>query len=419
MSPPRSDFDSDGTEGGAARSRPRLMRPGGFPGRLPAIDPRLVDGLIALALAALIAVQFAWGDQPGPEADVVNLITGPMLALPLAWRRRAPLAMICAFALIAVTNEALGGGIFSFPDGEGGDSAHPPIASLLTGAVAFYSLGAYADERRAAIGVAFGLVALWVTVFVSAQVDFGSFFFSTMLAVAPWLVGRNFRARNLRLAAAQREQEQRARLAASNERARIAREFHDVVAHSVGVIVVQAEGARRVLERDPERAREALESIERTGRKALAEMRRSLGVLRLENGDAALEPQPGLNDLDALVRQARQSGLTVEVTVEGERRTLPQGVDLSAYRIVQEALTNTIKHAGQVPTRIAVRYGEDQLELEISDDGPGPPGEADDRGSGHGLVGMRERAALYGGELRAGPRPEGGFVVRARIPLTT
>jgi signal transduction histidine kinase len=390
------------------------MRSANVIDRLRALDPRVADGLIAVALAVLIELQFILGDQPGPEADAVNLIGGLALTLPLAWRRRAPLAMICVFLAAGVINEVLDGGLFSFPaDGHG---EIPPFATLVTGVVAFYSLGAHAGERDARAGLALGLAALWAIVVVSGQVDFGSFFFSTALALIPWLVGRNLRARAMRLAAAEREQEQRTRLALSHERARIAREFHDVVAHSVGVMVIQAEGARRVLDRDPERAREALDSIEHTGRTALDEMRRSLGVLRRDDPEPELEPQPGLHDLDRLLDQAREGGLEVDVEMEGEPRELPQGVDLSAYRIVQEALTNAIKHAGPVRTRVTVRYGEDELELEVSDDGPGPSanGEA---GSGHGLVGMRERIASHGGELRTGPGAEGGFVVHASLPL--
>jgi signal transduction histidine kinase len=383
--------------------------------RLRGIDPRIADVLIALGLAILIELQFILGDQPGQEADAVNLIGGLALTAPLAWRRRAPLAMISVFVVAGLANEALGGGLFSFPDGGHGEV--PPFATLVTGVVAFYSLGAHANDRDARVGLALGLAGLWATVVVSGQVDFGSYFFSTALAVTPWLVGRVTRARNIRLAAAEREQEQRTRLALSDERTRIAREFHDVVAHSVGVMVVQAEGARRVLERDPERAREALVSIEQTGRTALTEMRRSLGVLRRDDADPALEPQPGMDDLGRLLEQAREGGLTVEVAVEGEPKPLPQGVDLSAYRIVQEALTNTIKHAARAHTQITVRYGERDLELEVSDDGPGPSANGEG-GSGHGLVGMRERIAAHGGELRTGPGPEGGFVVRASLPLS-
>jgi signal transduction histidine kinase len=262
-------------------------------------------------------------------------------------------------------------------------------------------------------------------VIVSGSIDFESFFFSTALAVTPWLVGRNVRARRFRLAAAEREQEQRTRLAVGDERTRIARELHDVVAHSVGVIVVQAQGARRVFDRDPERAREALGSIEQTARKALTEMRRSLGVLRDEERSTLLEPQPGIDDLEALLEQAREGGLTVELAVEGEPRTLPTSVDLSAYRILQEALTNTIKHAGCAPggrgrdvrSRVTVHYGERELELEVSDNGPGPSVNGAERSPGHGLVGMRERVASLGGELHVGSSPEGGFVIRASLPF--
>jgi signal transduction histidine kinase len=392
-----------------------LMSSVGTIDRLRALDPRILDGLIALGFAVLIELQFIFGDQPGQEADAVNLIGGLALTAPLAWRRRAPVAMICAFVVTGVANEALGGGLFSFP-ASGGHGEIPPFATLLTGAVAFHALGDHAEDRQARVGLALGLAGLWAIVIVSGQVDFGSLFFSTALAVTPWLVGRVTRARNLRLAAAEREQEQRMRLALSDERARIAREFHDVVAHSVGVMVVQAQGARRVLDRDPGRAREALESIEQTGRTALADMRRSLGVLRSDDAVPALEPQPGLDDLDRLLDQAREGGLTVDVAVEGEARSLPQGVDLSAYRIVQEALTNTIKHAGPVRSQVTVRYGERELEVEVSDDGPGLSANGGSE-SGHGLVGMRERIASHGGELRTGPGPDGGFIVRASLPL--
>jgi signal transduction histidine kinase len=391
------------------------VRPLALIDRIRALDPRLIDALIALALAALVGVQFGFREQPGPEADVVNLITGPLLALTLVWRRRAPLAMIFAFAVVTVTNEALGGGIFSFPESGGADEA-PPFASLLTAGVAFYSLGAHADEREATIGFLVGVIAFWITVFITGDVDFESFFFSTTLAVAPWLFGRIVRARHLRLVTAEREQEQRARIAVGEERARIARELHDVVAHSVGVIVVQAEGARRVFDRDPERAREALESIERTARTALADMRRSLGVLRREDDERALAPQPGVDDLTGLIEEARAGGVTVELAVEGEPVPLPQAIDLSTYRIVQEALTNVIKHAGAARALVTVRYLDDELEVEVADDGAGPPAHAADS-SGLGIVGMRERVEAHGGRLHTGARRDRGFVVRASLPL--
>jgi signal transduction histidine kinase len=181
----------------------------------------------------------------------------------------------------------------------------------------------------------------------------------------------------------------------------------------VGVMTVQAGAARLLLEHEPGRAREPLLAVEQAGREALAELRRLLGMLRRDEHDAGLRPQPGLADLDELVAQARGAGLPVELVIEGARVALPAGVDLAAYRIVQEGLTNTRKHAGPARAGVVVRYRPDAIELEISDDGRlGANG-----GGGHGLVGMRERVALYGGRLDAGPGPDGGFTVRAQLPL--
>jgi signal transduction histidine kinase len=198
------------------------------------------------------------------------------------------------------------------------------------------------------------------------------------------------------------------------ERARIARELHDVVAHSVSVMTVQTGAVRRLLTPDQERERETLLAVERTGREALNEMRRLLGMLRATDEAEGLAPQPSLRQLDTLVEQVREAGLPVELKVEGAPVDLPPGLDLSAYRIVQEALTNALKHAGPARATVAVRYGPDELELEIADDGRGA---ANGTGTGGGLVGMRERAALVGGRLEAGPRNGGGYAVRARLPL--
>jgi signal transduction histidine kinase len=382
--------------------------------RSRALASGTVDWGIALAFAVALEVELVvHGDVDGPAW--LNALAALVLTLPLRWRRMAPVAVVLAYAGTAVLQEVAGAGLFA---GE-----PPPVTALLAGVVAFYSLGAYAsDDRVAAIGALAGLGGLWMTVLVSGEIDVQGFVFPAGLVVAaPVLAGRVQSARlqretTLREFNAQlkREQEQRERLAASDERARIARELHDVVAHSVGVMVVQAQGARNVLDRDPERARAALQSIEDTGRGALGDVRRALGVLREPGGGAALAPQPGVEDLDALVDQARGTGLDVAVEVEGVSRPLPTGVGLSAYRIVQEALTNTIKHAGAAHVTIAIRYGERELGLEIIDDGS-QHGNGD--GAGHGLVGMRERVALYGGDLSAGPRRAGGFAVQARIPI--
>ena len=208
--------------------------------------------------------------------------------------------------------------------------------------------------------------------------------------------------------------QEEAREAVAEERARIARELHDVVAHSVTVMTVQAGAVRRLLTPEQEREREALLTVEQTGRQTLTEMRRLLGVLREEGETAALAPQPGLGTLGSLVDQVRGAGLPVELTYEGEQMTLPPGVDLSAYRIVQEALTNTLQHAGPAHAWVAVRYGTDEVEVEVANDGR----TENDGGQGHGLAGMRERVALCGGALTAGPRPGGGYTISARLPVT-
>jgi len=386
------------------------------PERWRTLDPRVLDGLLALVLTVALQLQLALGGDP--RATVVTVLGGLALTLPLAWRRRAPLAVVVTYGAVAALQSALGGGIF---DGE-----PPLVAALVTGAIAFYSLGAHAGERAALTGLALGVLGLWTTVVVSDHNDLASYLFSAgLVALSPWLAGRTSRARMLRAEALEREREGRARNAVSEERQRIARELHDVVAHGLVVMVVQAQGARRILDQDPERARAALQAIEHTGQTALAEMRRSLGVLREERAPADLAPQPTLHDLDELLAEMGRAGLVVDLRIEGEPRALVEGVDRSAYRIVQEALTNTVKHAGLVPTRVTVSYGSDELRLEIADEGPGaPPGAGVARAghdsaphSGHGLVGMRERVRLYGGELEACSDNGHGFVVRARIPL--
>jgi len=202
----------------------------------------------------------------------------------------------------------------------------------------------------------------------------------------------------------------------AEERQRIARELHDVVAHAISVIVVQARGGRRLLDTEPAEARGAFDTIEGTGQQVLGEMRRLLGLLRESEDQLALAPQPSLVRIDDLVEQVRDAGLPVELAIEGEPTELPPGIDLSAYRIVQEALTNALKHAGPATARVTLRYGEDSLELEIADDGSGS---AAGNGGGHGLVGIKERVAMLGGEVEAGGRVAGGYTVRARLPYAS
>jgi signal transduction histidine kinase len=214
---------------------------------------------------------------------------------------------------------------------------------------------------------------------------------------------------------AELEREEQARLAVAEERARIARELHDVVGHSVSVMTVQASAVRRLLEPDQEQEREALLVVEQTGREALAEMRRMVGVLRRPDEAPALAPQPSLEHIEKLVAHTRETGLPVELRIEGNPTPLPAGIDTTAYRIVQEALTNAVKHARAGKAEVVVRYANGTVELTVSDDGRGG---GDGGGSGHGLVGMRERVSVYGGELEAGPQAGGGFRLRATLPVT-
>jgi len=248
-------------------------------------------------------------------------------------------------------------------------------------------------------------------------------------ALLAWVLGDSMRYRRAyyasledRAARLEAERDAQAQVAAAAERARIARELHDVIAHNVSVMVVQADGASYAMDNDPARAREALAAISATGRQALAEMRRLLGVLRREGGGANSEraPQPGIGELGELLDQARGAGLPVSFTVEGDPQPLPGGVALAAYRIVQESLTNTRKHAGPVVSAsVVLRYSPDTVVLTISDDGWGDLGGTALPGApGHGLTGMRERVAMYGGSVTAGPRPGGGFEVEATLPLT-
>jgi signal transduction histidine kinase len=252
--------------------------------------------------------------------------------------------------------------------------------------------------------------------------------FVTVVFGGAWLLGRALRGRGLhaeqlaqRAAQLEAEQQAQARAAVAAERARIARELHDVIAHSVSVMVIQAGAAEQLLEQTPERARGPLEAVQDTGRQTIVELRRLLGILREDGQGLSLTPQPGLAGLDLLLEEMRQAGLLVQLRVEGRPWPLPPGADLAAYRIIQEALTNALRHAGPAQAEVIVRYQDHAVELEILDDGQGPH-DGSDEGTGHGLVGMRERVALYGGTLQAGPRAPTtgtagtGYAVRVWLP---
>ncbi len=295
--------------------------------------------------------------------------------------------------------------------------------------VAIYSLGAHVDRPRsvlhgaAVVGTAMLVVIVGVLVPHESlpwyQIPANGVLFGTM-----WILGDNLRTRRAYLreveekaANAQEHREIEARRAVEDERGRIARELHDVVAHSMSVMVVQAGAARRVIDHDPERAAEALGAIEVTGRESLTEMRRILGVLRSDDDEAELAPAPSLDDFSKLVHKCGEAGLPVELVVEGEARRLPAGLELSAYRIVQESLTNSLKHAGPARATVRLHYLDDALEVEVADNGRGAAASLSSSGSGQGIVGMRERVEAFGGSLRTGPRPGGGFAVTALLPV--
>jgi signal transduction histidine kinase len=296
---------------------------------------------------------------------------------------------------------------------------------VITIAMATYSVASLCERVHAVVGLVAMLTLVWIDVVVSSHSDTSDFLFTGLLVGGPWLVGRIVEAR-VKLAAElsdkadrlEREQEKQAELAVTQERSRIARELHDVVAHNVSVMVVQAAAARRMIDHDPARAAEALGSVEKTGREALKEMRRMVAMLGQADEELALAPQPSVAELDWLIERAPEAGLDVDLTIEGEKKRLESSVDLSAFRIVQEALRNTLKHAGPARARVTLRYGEHDVEVDVSDDGRGiaPPGGVNGL-PGHGLVGMRERVAMLGGEIEAGYRKDGGFGVHAKLPL--
>jgi signal transduction histidine kinase len=394
-----------------------------WPGWMRGWPAPVVDGLLA-AGAGWLAVASALGDAKRgahlPKLGVVLLVA----LVPALWvRRRWPAVTLAMVAGIQA-------GLFAL--------RVQPSANFLVEMAAPYSVALYGSRRVQRVSaVAAGVVvaALALPLGLLRPSDRGALVGLLVGGVVAWLVGNTIRERRGRVvdledraARLERERELEARRAVAEERLRIARELHDVVAHNLSVVVVQAQAAQRTLDRDIERARAVVASIEGTGREALDEMRQLLGVLRSaapgDPEDGEFGPQPGLARLDELVEQVRAAGLPVTLRVEGTERPLGAAADLSAFRIVQEALTNTLKHAGPARAEVVVSYCERDLELTVSDDGRGSAAALGrDRGgaglpsSGHGLVGMRERVALFDGELSAGPRPGGGYQVRARLPL--
>jgi signal transduction histidine kinase len=375
-------------------------------------DPRLqraADALIALAIfvgsVADIYTRRAQSGWGGPKA--LSLFAALLISAPLLWRSRYPIA---ALAIVFC------GGLIDVASVAPRQAGFEPFVAMV---VVYYSVGAHVPDRRSVYAYVGSLIVGAVPAAALGELP-GNIVPTIVWTFAAWLVGRiirSWRGRALALERANRElEEQRelqAQAAVAVERSRIARELHDVIAHNVSMIVVQAGAAARVLEGSQQHVRAALETIETTGRATVDEMRRLLGVLRESDDGLALAPQPGLAELPELVAGVRDAGLAVELRVEGAPAPLPAALDLTAYRIAQEALTNSLKHAGQATAELTVRYGATALEIEVRDRGSGS---SNGLGTGHGLVGMRERAALWGGRLEAG-RTDDGWLVRALLPL--
>jgi len=370
---------------------------------------RRIDLLLAVALAGAVQAEvwIWWVEvEQGPKA--VAAAFGLALAVPLIWRRRRPLASVVAVVAVYATWIAVA----------------PPRGSLmpyLVVLVAAYSVAAHGSSRQSWTGL--GLtVAAEVLLVARTTNDLADYAFILSFLIGAWLAGRGMRVRQQRAdelfgraVKAEVEREEKARAAVAEERGRIARELHDIISHSVSVMVVQAGAAEQVLDSDRDQVRTSLLAIQQTGRDARLELRRLLGVLRTgDDHRPGYGPQPGLAQLADLAAQLRGSGMELAVRVEGTARPLPPGLDLAAYRIAQEAVTNAVKHSGARHADVVVRWGRDAVTIEVLDDGTAGAAGTD---GGFGLDGMRERAALYGGELEHGRRPDGGFGVRARLPL--
>ncbi len=368
----------------------------------------LVLAGIGVGLAGVVVGQGRTDGPTGPLwFDVLAIVA---ILSPLFARRRFPFGAPMAVGAAVVLTTFV-------------DPRVTPYAfvTFLAGCSAVFLVGLLRDRSLAAVSLALALGVEALVAYKDPKGNLGNFIATSIVLAILWTIafalGRKFREADEakeRAARAEREREERARSAVTDERARIARELHDVVGHSVSVMTVQASAVRRLLRPEQQRERESLLIVEQTGREALAEMRRMVGVLRRPEEAPALAPQPSLEHLDKLVEQVREAGLPVELRVEGDPLPLPAGLDLTAYRLVQEGLTNALKHARAQHAEVLVHYSDGHVELSVSDDGRG----AGDRdGGGHGLVGMRERMTVYGGELEAGPRPEGGYRLRARLPV--
>ena len=369
------------------------------PSRTALLDVLLAAAFVAVGLYEVLVEPLAEDVVEGPTwLNAAAVVAG---TAPLAWRRRAPLSVA-----LAVSAAIAGRALVAEPL-----EVYPMTLALL---VTAYSVASYAPLRDALLAAGFAALALAVAVVQgSGTAATPDPLPSAVLYGTVWLVGRVVGVRHERAEQLHRERDLHAQEAVAAERARIAREMHDAVSHSLAAIVMQSGGAANVLDSDPERARRSLESIEATARRGLEEMRRMLGLLG--ETEAELAPQPGLDRLGDLLDTVRAAGLAVDSSFDGDRRPLPTAVDVSAYRIVQESLTNVMKHAGARSVRVALVQGPDALDIEVVDDGAVAPA---DGAPGRGLAGMRERADVLGGTFEAAPLRAGpGFRVAARLPL--
>ncbi len=384
----------------------RLWRPRAF-------DPLPLSILLALVFTAAGLVELlsrapvAAGHRPD-DGFLIALTVASALSLSLLWL--SPLGSL-SVALLSLCAQSVIGYEFT----------QAAVWAVIVASFATVAFDRWPRAVAAGFLVAMGMIIVFLT---TVGVSWENVLSTWVSLSITWIIGVIIRVYRGSMERAERrallfaaDREARAREAVAEERARLARELHDSVGHALNVVVLHAGAAQRVLETKPELAREALGSIETAGRQALDDIERMLGILRSPDDDAGLDAAPGLGQVEALCRNVKEAGVPVTLTVLGEPRELPSSIDLTAYRIVQEALTNTLKHAGHAQASVTIRYADEALDIEVRDDGRGGPVSGFGRG-GHGLAGMRERVKIFGGDLQAGPRPEGGFAVRAHLPLT-
>lgn len=376
-------------------------------------DGLLAAAVLALGLTGVYELDADIAPSFSREADALHTVLTILTAVPLALRRVYPAAAFFATLIPWMVDRTLD---------------YPQSLAAFALFIMFYTIGAELPRRQAFLigGTTAAVLLVWTSVGVAVleSVTSASLLTTMISTVTPLLMGREMRQRRRRVEdlreraeRAEQEREEKARRAVADERARIARDLHDVVAHQMTVMTLQAEGARRIADGSDPRVVEALETISEAGHGALAEMRRMVGLLRSPEDESETEPLPTLANLDQLVEKVRAAGMPVDLQVKGETRPLSEAKELSAFRIVQESLTNAARHGGPgVSATVTLDYGEDRLDVQVLDDGRGASAPGDARG-GHGIVGMKERIAVIGGEFDAGPKAGGGYRVRATIPV--